>query len=62
VLAALAGWGAERAARSTYLQVAEGNEAALGLYLSAGFTVHHRYDYLSTAPERSGQRGASRKR
>jgi GNAT superfamily N-acetyltransferase len=50
VLAALAAWGAARGARSTYLQVAEGNEAALALYLSAGFTVHHRYDYLSPAP------------
>jgi ribosomal protein S18 acetylase RimI-like enzyme len=50
VLAALAGWGAARGARSTYLQVGEGNKAALGLYLSAGFTVHHRYDYLSPPP------------
>jgi N-acetylglutamate synthase len=49
VLAALAGWGAARGARSTYLQVAEGNAVALALYLSAGFTVHHRYDYLSPA-------------
>jgi N-acetylglutamate synthase len=49
VLAALAGWGAARGARSTYLQVAESNGAALALYLSAGFTVHHRYDYLSPA-------------
>ena len=29
------------------LVVADGNEAARRLYLSAGFTVHHRYDYLS---------------
>jgi GNAT superfamily N-acetyltransferase len=50
VLAALAAWGAGLGARSTYLQVAEGNDAALALYLSAGFTVHHRYDYLS-APQ-----------
>ncbi len=49
VLAALAGWAADRGARSTYLQVAVGNEAALALYLSAGFTVHHRYDYVSPA-------------
>jgi GNAT superfamily N-acetyltransferase len=47
VLAALASWGAARGARSTYLQVAEGSEAPLRLYVSAGFTVHHRYDYLS---------------
>jgi N-acetylglutamate synthase len=47
VLAALARWGAARGARSTYLQVADGNEAARALYLSAGFTVHHRYDYLA---------------
>ena len=50
VLAALATWGSARGARSTYLQVAEGNSAALALYLSAGFTVHHRYDYLSRGP------------
>ena len=50
VLAALATWGAARGARSTYLQVAEGNAAGLALYMSAGLTVHHRYDYLSPAP------------
>jgi len=54
VLAALARWGAVRGARSVYLQVADGNEAARQLYLSAGFTVHHRYDYL-TAPEPPGR-------
>jgi GNAT superfamily N-acetyltransferase len=47
VLAALARWALDRGARSAYLQVADGNEAARRLYLSAGFTVHHRYDYLS---------------
>jgi GNAT superfamily N-acetyltransferase len=49
VLSALAAWGAARGARSTYLQVAEGNAAALALYQSAGLTVHHRYDYLGAA-------------
>ena len=34
-------------ARSAYLQVGDGNDAALRLYRSAGFSVHHRYDYLS---------------
>jgi GNAT superfamily N-acetyltransferase len=66
VLAALAAWGAAGGARSTYLQVAEGNAAALALYLSAGFTVHHRYDYLSRIPtddpSLTSQRGGSRKR
>lgn len=56
VLAALAGWGAARGARSTYLQVAEGNEAALALYLAAGFTEHHRYDYLSRPQQDPGRR------
>ena len=51
VLAALARWAAARGARSTYLQVADGNEAARQLYLSAGFTVHHRYDYLEAGRE-----------
>jgi GNAT superfamily N-acetyltransferase len=50
VLAVLARWGAARGARSVYLQVGDGNEAARALYVSAGFTVHHRYDYLSPGP------------
>jgi GNAT superfamily N-acetyltransferase len=50
VLAALARWADARGARSTYLQVADGNEAARQLYLSAGFAVHHRYDYLEAGP------------
>jgi GNAT superfamily N-acetyltransferase len=50
VLAALAQWADARGARSTYLQVADGNEAARQLYLSAGFAVHHRYDYLEAGP------------
>ncbi|WP_241249641.1 GNAT family N-acetyltransferase [Rhodococcus sp. X156] len=47
VCTALLRWGHERGAQRAYLQVAEGNEAALGLYRSMGFTEHHRYRYLS---------------
>ena len=50
VLAAIARWGASRGARSTYLQVGDGNDAGRRLYESAGFSVHHRYDYLSPGP------------
>ncbi|PPK98815.1 acetyltransferase (GNAT) family protein [Kineococcus xinjiangensis] len=45
LLAAVAGWGLERGAASTYLQVAQDNAAARALYASAGFTVHHGYRY-----------------
>ena len=31
------------------MQVGEDNEAALRLYLAAGLTVHHSYDYLVPA-------------
>jgi GNAT superfamily N-acetyltransferase len=45
LLAAVAGWAFAAGATSTYLQVGDGNEAALRLYARAGFAVHHRYDY-----------------
>jgi GNAT superfamily N-acetyltransferase len=50
VLARLARWAAERGARSTYVQVGETNAVAVRLYESAGFTHHHRYDYLTLPP------------
>lgn len=46
LLAAIAEWGLERGAGSAYLQVGDGNDGAIALYVAAGFTVHHRYDYL----------------
>jgi len=46
LLAAIARWGWQRGALSTYLQTAESNAVAQRLYLSAGFVPHHRYDYL----------------
>jgi GNAT superfamily N-acetyltransferase len=49
LLARLAGWAATHGARSTYVQVGEDNEAALRLYLAAGLSVHHSYDYLVPA-------------
>ena len=58
VLAALVRWAVARGARSAYLQVADGNEAARRLYLSAGFTVHHRYDYLSAPSGRGSGSGS----
>ncbi len=47
VIAAIAGWGWDQGARSIYLQVASSNAPAIGLYRSAGFEVHHSYDYLT---------------
>ena len=38
-------WGAERGATTAYLQVVESNEAALRLYESRGFELHHTYAY-----------------
>ena len=47
VMAALVEWGAERGARTAYLQVLGDNAPALGLYERLGFTEHHRYRYLA---------------
>jgi GNAT superfamily N-acetyltransferase len=46
VLGSLLDWGAERGARTTYLQVVAANESARSLYEARGYEVHHRYDYL----------------
>jgi GNAT superfamily N-acetyltransferase len=45
VLAAAVEWGLEQGDRSGYLQVAEGNAAARGLYEAAGWSPHHGYHY-----------------
>lgn len=42
-LGALARWGRAHAAQRAFLQVENGNQAAIGLYESVGFTVHHSY-------------------
>ena len=36
-------WAAQRGARRAYLQVAVGNTAAVALYQTMGFTIHHDY-------------------
>jgi GNAT superfamily N-acetyltransferase len=49
LLAVLAEWAWRSGALSTFVQVGEANDAALRLYLSAGFTRHHTYAYLRPA-------------
>jgi GNAT superfamily N-acetyltransferase len=44
---AVAQWGWDRGAASLFVQVATTNAPARALYDGAGFTVHHRYDYLT---------------
>jgi len=53
VLGALAGWAVERDAEGLYLQVEGGNEPAVRLYESAGFTATARYHYRSQPARRS---------
>lgn len=43
VMAALTAWGVGLGAHHCYLQVEEGNAAAMQLYRGLGFTQHHRY-------------------
>lgn len=45
MLGAIAGWALARGDRSAYLQAAEANTAARGLYASVGFAAHHGYHY-----------------
>lgn len=45
IIAAIAGWGQERAADLLYLQVEADNLAALRLYAGEGFSHHHDYRY-----------------
>ena len=45
LVARLAGWALGHGARQSYLQVDEGNEAALAFYDRLGFIPHHRYHY-----------------
>ena len=46
-IGALGHWAARRGARNVYLQVAEENEPAHQAYGRLGFSLHHRYRYLS---------------
>jgi ribosomal protein S18 acetylase RimI-like enzyme len=46
VMQALCEWARAASASRMWLQVAEQNAAALGLYRRLGFTPHHRYVYL----------------
>lgn len=46
VCAALQAWGAEHGATRAYVQVLDDNQAALALYESSGFRLHHRHRYV----------------
>lgn len=46
LLAAVVDWAYRSGTACVCLQVAESNTTAQALYRRAGFTVHHRYDYL----------------
>lgn len=54
VTAALLDWGRRTGARSAYLQVRDGNAAALALYTSLGFAEAYRYHYR-IAPGRTAR-------
>jgi RimJ/RimL family protein N-acetyltransferase len=43
---ALKQWGAENSAQRAYVQVAPDNAAAVSLYESLGFRLHHHYRYF----------------
>ncbi len=49
LLAEISRWAAERGATSAFLQAAAANGPAHTLYLSAGLTVHQRYDCLTSS-------------
>jgi GNAT superfamily N-acetyltransferase len=46
LVAAAAHWAAERGLERSVVQVGVDNLAAQQTYLKAGFTLHHRYDYV----------------
>ncbi|HEX6233630.1 MAG TPA: GNAT family N-acetyltransferase [Jiangellaceae bacterium] len=61
VMAELARWGRSMGATSAYVQVAEGNGAAIAAYGRLGFTEHHRYHYrrLRAGTAQSSSSGSS---
>jgi GNAT superfamily N-acetyltransferase len=46
LLGAIADWARRSGTVPLYLQVAESNITAQRVYRTAGFAIHHRYDYL----------------
>jgi GNAT superfamily N-acetyltransferase len=50
VMAGIAQWARRHGATDVYVQVAEPNATAVGMYLRLGFTEHHRYHYRRRPP------------
>lgn len=46
ICAALQSWGADQGATRAYVQVLDDNTAALELYRTLGFRLHHRHRYV----------------
>ncbi len=46
LISALLSWGSERGATRGYVQTLVGNESAITLFESMGFSVHHRSRYV----------------
>lgn len=54
--AALLAWGADQGAQRAYVQVLDDNNAAMALYASMGFRLHHSHRYVEATALLPGRR------